>query len=169
MYVLHTCCYSWLGAWLMPHSLGYESWVGICHSRHSFPYNGSWWLRNSSESWKLLGGGGQRDAVALLQPPKADVPPVGNWRSCLIVAVTLHFEMVVCGGQVAHLERVGILSILGEFSILSLTPFLEKCFVHSIERETCLQVLFFWRNAFVHSTRRETLCNPPLDSGNYAH
>ena len=44
--------------------------------------------------------GGRRDAVAL-KPPKADVPPLGNWRSCLIVVVTLHFEMVVSGGKVA--------------------------------------------------------------------
>ena len=60
--------------------------------------------------------GGQRNAIAL-KPPKADVPPVGNRRSCLIVAVTLHFEMVVSAGEVAHLQRVGILSSLGEFSI----------------------------------------------------
>ena len=65
-------------------------------------------------SWKLGGGG---DAIAR-KPPKADVPPVGSWRSCLIVAVTLHFEVVVSGGKVADLQRVGILSSLGEFSIL---------------------------------------------------
>ena len=155
----------------MPHSLGYESWVRICHSRHSFPYNGSWGLWNAGESWKLLGGGGgggQRDAVALLQPPKADVCVVGNWRSCLIVAMTAFWNGGLWGGgggQVAHLERVVILSSLGEFSILSLTAFLEKCFVHSIERETCLQVLFFEEMlCSLHSTRRETLCNPPLHS-----
>ena len=38
--------------------------------------------------------GGQRDAIAL-KPRKADVPPVGNYRSSLIVAVTLHFQKVV--------------------------------------------------------------------------
>ena len=89
----------WLGAWPMRHSLGYGSWVGICHSRQSFPYNGSWWLWNT--------GASRRGAIAL-KLPKADVPPVGNWRSRLIVAVTLHFEMVVSGGKVAHLQRVGI-------------------------------------------------------------
>ena len=31
--------------------------------------------------------------------------------------MTLHFEMVVSGGKMADLERVGILSSLGEFSI----------------------------------------------------
>ena len=33
----------------------------------------------------------------------ADVPPVGNRRSCFI-AVTLHFEMVVSAGKVADLQ-----------------------------------------------------------------
>ena len=74
-----------LGAWPMWHSLGYGIWVGICHCRHSFPYNGSWWLRNTSVTRKLLGG--RRDAIAL-KPQKADVPLVGNWRSYLKVAVT---------------------------------------------------------------------------------
>ena len=95
----------------------YESylyWVGICNSRHPFPYNGSWWLRNIDVSRKLLRGGG--GAIAL-KPPKANVPLVGNWRSCLIIAMTLHFEMVVSGGKVADHQRVGILSSLGEFSI----------------------------------------------------
>ena len=49
---------------------------------------------------------------------KVDVPPVGNRRSCLIDAVTLHFEMVVSASKAADLERVGKLSCLGEFSIL---------------------------------------------------
>ena len=80
----------WLGAWPVQHSLGYGSWVGICHSRHSFPYIGSWWLRNTGASRKLLEG------CYSLKPPKADVPPVGNWRSCLIVAMTLHFEIFNC-------------------------------------------------------------------------
>ena len=31
--------------------------------------------------------------------------------------VTLHFEMVVSAGKVADLQRVGMLSSLGEFSI----------------------------------------------------
>ena len=61
----------------MRHSLGYGSRVGICHSRHSFPHNGSWWLRNTGASRKLRGGGG--DAIAL-KPPKADVPPVGQLK-----------------------------------------------------------------------------------------
>ena len=104
----------WLGAWPVWHSLGNGSWVGICRSRHSFPYNSSWRLWNTGVSWKLLGG--RRDVVAL-KPPKADVPPVSNWRSCLIVAVTLHFEKVVSAGKVADLQRVGMLSSLGEFSI----------------------------------------------------
>ena len=56
--------------------------------------------------------------VFALKPPKADVPPLGNWRSCLIVAVTLHFEMVVSAGKVADLQRVGMISSLGEFSTL---------------------------------------------------
>ena len=63
--------------------------------------------------------GGLRDAI-VLKPPKADVPLVGNQRSCLIVAVTLHFEMVVSAGKVADLQRVGILSSLEEFSIFML-------------------------------------------------
>ena len=46
----------WLGAWPVQHSLGYGSWVGICHSRHSFPYNDSWRLRNAGASRKLLEG-----------------------------------------------------------------------------------------------------------------
>ena len=59
--------------------------------------------------------GDQRDAIAL-KPRKDYVTPVGNLRSCLIVAVSLHFEMVVSGGKVAHLQRVGMLSSWGEFS-----------------------------------------------------
>ena len=51
-------------------------------------------------SRKLLGG--RRDA---------DVPPVGNGRSCL--TMTPHFEMVVSGGKVADIERVGITLKLG--------------------------------------------------------
>ena len=100
----------------MWHSLGYGSWVEICHLSHSFPYDGSWGLQNIGASRKLLGN--RRDDIAL-KPPKADVPPVGNWRSCVIVAVTLHFEIVVSAGKVAELQRVGVLSILGEFSISS--------------------------------------------------
>ena len=38
-------------------------------------------------------------------------------EACLIVVVTLHFEMVVSGSKVADLQRVGMLSSLGEFSI----------------------------------------------------
>ena len=37
------------------------------------------------------------------------VPPVGNWRSCLIVAMTLHFEMVVSARKGADLQRMGII------------------------------------------------------------
>ena len=64
------------------------------------------------------GGGGEDDAIAF-KPPKADVPLVCNWRSCLIVAVTLHFETVVSTGKVANLQKVGMLSSLGKFSIFS--------------------------------------------------
>ena len=49
---------------------------------HSFPYNGSWWLWNTGAS------------------QKADVPPLGSWRSCLIVAMILCFEVVVSAGKV---------------------------------------------------------------------
>ena len=65
-------------------------------------------------SQKLLGS--WRDVIAL-KTLKADVPSVGNWRSCLVVAVILHFEMVVSASKVADLQRVGMLSSLGEFSI----------------------------------------------------
>ena len=34
-----------------------------------------------------------------------------------LVALTLHFDRVVSGGKVADLQRVGMLSSLGEFSI----------------------------------------------------
>ena len=128
-----------LGTWPVLHALGYGSWVGICHSRRSFPYNGSWWLRNTCVSRKLLGG---RTDVIALNHPKADVPPVSNWRSCLIVAETLHFEMVVSAGKVADLQRVGMLSSLGEFSIswyraepLSETVDKEICYLLNSSRE----------------------------------
>ena len=55
--------------------------------------------------------------LLLLKPPKADVPPVGNGRSCLIVVVTLHLEMVVSAGKGAYLQRVAMVSSSGEFSI----------------------------------------------------
>ena len=42
-------------------------------------------------------------------------------KSCLIVAVTLHFEMVVSAGKVADLQRVGIALRFGRILHITLS------------------------------------------------
>ena len=92
--------------------------------------------------------GSRRDAIAF-KSPEAGVPPVGNWRSCLIVAVTLHFEMVVSGGvKWADLQRVGILSSLRGFSIIIIIiMIIIWCFI-LCERQ------FFYKNSLALSTNQ---------------
>ena len=59
----------------------------------------------------------QRLASPSEETPKKKKKKKKNQRSCLIVAVTLHFGMVVSASKVADLQRVGMLASLEEFSI----------------------------------------------------
>ena len=61
-----------------------------------------------------MGGGGGGGGMLLLLNPRKLMSL--RWPT-EEAAVTLHFEMVVSADKVADLQRVGMLSSLGEFSI----------------------------------------------------
>ena len=73
----------------------------------------------------------------------------------LIVAVTLHFEIVVSAGKVADLQRVGILSSFGELSILLFLFLVILVFFFFFFLSLDIDFFLFLRDT---DQRRGTLC-----------